>query len=342
MASSLFFSRQAEIRPSEKRHVVACVDSSEHSARVLPHAYAIAGALGMPVTLLQVLEAKAAVPARADPIEWDLRRHEARSMLRAMAAHQEPATAPGIHLAEGIIADEIIRYLQDQRDNLLVLGTQGNQGEQSSGRQCLGGTVHTVLDRTLDSVLLVPDGPGTAKPRYERIIVPLDGSPWSESIMPLAVRVARSTDAELILAHVVPAPELTEPHPLEPEDIELRQRVLERNELTARYYLDRLRRHLCVQGPRVRVLLRHGDNVCTSLARMVASEAVDLVIMSARGHSNCCHDDVRYGHVTSYLMSHATTPVLVIRPKTALVDAEPTLIADHHFSRMPSGSRDEA
>ncbi len=340
MASSFFFSRKAQVTPPEQHHVVVCVDCSDHADKVLPHAYAIAGALGMQVTLLQVLEAKPARAARPDPIEWDLRRHEARSVLRGMAVHPEPScVAANIHLAEGLVADEIIRFTSGKCDSLLVMGTQSEPG---SGRQCLGGTVHNVLDRATDSVLLVPDGPSTRTSRYQRIIVPLDGSPWSESIMPLAVRVARATGAELILAHVVPAPELTETHPLEPEDLELRRRVLARNELTARYYLDRLCRHVTTQGPRVRVVLKHGDNVCTSLARMVAAEAADLVIMSARGHSNCCHDDVRYGHVSSYVMSHATIPVLVIRPKTALIDVDPVLIADHAFGRTPSGSRDEA
>jgi nucleotide-binding universal stress UspA family protein len=261
-------------------------------------------------------------------------------MLRGLAEHPEsPSGVVSIHLAEGIIADEIIRFSNWQRENLLVLGTQSEHG---AGRHCMGGTVHNVLDHATDLVLLVPAGGSTGTPRYQRIFVPLDGSPWSESIMPLAVRVARATGAELILAHIVPAPELTEPHPLEPEDLELRQRVLERNEVTARYYLDRLRRHVCAQGLHVRVVVRHGDNICTSLAQMVAAEGADLVIMSARGHGNCCHEDLRYGHIASYLMSHATMPVLVARPKTAMIDVEPALIADHHVSRMPMGSRDEA
>ena len=340
MASSLFFARQAESTPAETRHVVVCVGGSEQAARVLPHAHAVADALGMPVTLLQVLEAQPVHPARADPIEWDLRRHEARSALRGMAAQpKSPGAAPNIHLAEGVIADEIIHFTNGQRDNLLVLGTQREPG---SGRRHLGGTVHNVLDRATNSVLLVPDSPSPATSVYQRIILPLDGSPWSESILPLALRIARATDAELVLAHVVPAPELTEPQPLEPEDLDLRQRVLERNEATARYYLDRLRRHVGVQGLRVRVVLRRGDNVCTALARMVAAEGADLVIMSARGHSNCCHEDVRYGHVTTYLMSHAVIPVLVIRPKAALAELEPALISDATCNRMPAASRDEA
>jgi nucleotide-binding universal stress UspA family protein len=339
MDSSIFFSGQSDPTPAEKSHVVVCVGCSEHAARVLPHAYAIAGALGMPVTLLQVLEAKPAHVGRPDPIEWDLRRHEAQFMLRGLAQHPEPsAGVAGIHLAEGLIANEIIRFTNGQRGNLLVLGTQSEHGAR---KHCIGGMVSDVLDHAMDSVLLVPTSVTTETPYYQRILVPLDGSPQAESILPLAVRVARATHAELILAHVVPGPELTEPYPLEPEDLELRQRVLERNEVTARHYLDRLRRHLCAQGLHVRVVVKHGDNICTSLAQTVAAEGTNLVIMSARGHGDCCHEDLRYGHVASYLMSHATMPVLVARPKTALIDADPVLIADHNFSRMPMGSRDE-
>ena len=332
--SSAFFSDHSAAKQAGIRQVVACVDNSENAAQIIPHAYAIAEALGVPVTLLQVLEAKPTQQSRPDPIEWDLRRREARSMLRELAnCSESSAEVADIQLAEGLIADEIIRFMNGHRDRLLVLGTQG---EHVAGRHCIGGTVHNVLDRATDSVLLVPTSAIATRPGFDRIIVPLDGSPWAESVMPLAVRVAQTTDAELVLVHVVPAPELTEPRPLEPEDMELRCRVIERNERTAHDYLDRLRRQLSAQGLHVRVVMKRGDNVCTTLAEIVAAEAADLVIMSARGHGSSQHSDVRYGNVASYLMTHATMPVLIARPHTAMRDPQDTLIASRQFSRMPA------
>jgi nucleotide-binding universal stress UspA family protein len=334
MMSGVLFSNHSAAKPAGTSHVVACVDHSENAAKLIPHAYAIAEALGVPVTLLQVLEATPTQQSRPDPIEWDLRRHEARSMLRELADDpKSSAEVAGIQLAEGQIADEIIRFTNGYRDRLLVLGTQG---ENIAGRHCIGGTVHNVLDRATDSVLLVPTSANVAHPSYDRIIVPLDGSPWAESVMPLAVRVAQATDAELVLVHVVPAPELTEPRPLEPEDMDLRCRVIERNERTAHDYLDRLRRQLSSQGLHVRVVMKRGDNVCTALAQIVATEGADLIIMSARGHGSCQHDDVRYGNVTSYLMTHAAMPVLIARPHTAMQNPEAALVANQHFSRMPA------
>jgi nucleotide-binding universal stress UspA family protein len=136
--------------------------------------------------------------------------------------------------------------------------------------------------------------------------------------------------------HIVPVPELTEPRPLEPDDIELRSRVIERNELTARDYLDRIRKQLSARELRVRVIMTRCDNVCTTLAQIVAAEAADLVIMCARGHGSCQHSDVRYGSVASYLMTHVTMPVLIARPDTTMPKPETALIASPQFSRMPT------
>jgi nucleotide-binding universal stress UspA family protein len=333
MIRSAFFSAQPAVKLAGPRHVIACIDCSEHAAKVISHAYAIGDALSAPVTLLQVLETRQAQVIRPDPIEWDLRRHEARSSLRHLAECSESKPdAADIQLAEGQIADEIIRFTNGHRDNLLVLGTHG---EHCADRQCIGGTVHSVLDRATDSILLVPVTATAEAPSYERIAVPLDGSCWAESVLPLAVRAARAMEAELVLVHVVPSPELTAPRPFEPEDLELRRRVIERNELTARDYLDRLRRQLSDQGLRVRVVLKHADNVRTKLGQIIAAEGADLVIMSARGQGSSHPTDVRYGNVTSYLMTHAMIPVLIARPHTAISDLDAVSTAAHEYSRMP-------
>lgn len=49
--------------------------------------------------------------------------------------------------------------------------------------------------------------------RYQKIIVPLDGSAWSEAVLPNAIDVARTYGSELILLHVqpVPLPEFIDP-----------------------------------------------------------------------------------------------------------------------------------
>ncbi|MEY4722359.1 MAG: hypothetical protein RIQ46_2084 [Pseudomonadota bacterium] len=316
----------------ETRQIVACLDRSEQAARVMDHAFAIGQAMDAPVTLLQVLETGPEPASRPDPIEWDLRRREARALLDDLARSQTgTAQGTGVQLAEGAVADAIVRFAEGNRENLLVLGMGG--GGNGSAGHCIGATLHDVLEHTFHSVLLVPTGAAAPSPGYRRIVVPLDGSPWAESAVPLAVRLARASSAELVLAHVVPSPELTEPRPLEPEDIELRRQVIARNEAAARDYLERLRRQLAMRDIAARVVLRHGENVRRMLARIVATEQADLVILSARGHGSCEHSDVRYGSVASYLMTHAPVPVLVARPQVARAPAEAALIRNPQPTR---------
>ncbi len=101
----------------------------------------------------------------------------------------------------------------------------------------MGATVHKVLMQTPAPVLLVPvEAPLPAAP-YRRVVVPLDGSRWAESVLPLAVRLAKASEAELLLVHVVPTPEMIEARPLEVEDKKLQQALIERNEQAARSYL---------------------------------------------------------------------------------------------------------
>jgi len=334
MMSSTHIAKPSIETTADIHHVVVCIDNSKQAARIIPHGYVMAEALGAPVTLLQVLEAKPTYSVRPDPIEWDLRRQEARSKLRELA--DEPTSAaevPDIYLAEGTAVDEIIRFTNRQQNNLLVLGTHG---ENISGGQCIGSTVRNVLDQVADAILLIPISTRAPTPHYQRIIVPLDGSSWAESVIPMAVRIAQKIDAELVLAHVVPIPELTEPSPLEPEDMELRCQVSERNERTAHEYLNRLCRHLLSQGLHVSTVMKRSESVCSELAQIVAAEAAALVIMSARGHGSRQHSHVlRYGTVTSYMMTHTEMPLLIIPPRMAIEVPEVAFFASHQFSRIP-------
>lgn len=320
----------------ERFDVIACVGRSPEADFIVPHALAIGRALGAPVTLFQVLEGQPARDRRPDPIEWDLRRHEARRILGGLATVGGTANAcASIALAEGRPVDEICRYANGKAECLIILGRSAGEGGDPRG---VGSTVHNLAGRAPGSILLVPSGvDADPTPRYQRVLVPVDGSPWAESVLPLAVRLAKANGAELILTHVVPAPELTETGPLEPEDIQLRARVVERNERTALAYLARVKAYLADKGVRVRTLTRRGDDVRATLNSLISSEAADLVVLSARGHGGRHHVDQRYGSVSAYLMAQSPVPLLIVRPSEA--DPAPGLREENRYLRRPSAGR---
>jgi len=299
-------------RPGVK-HVIACVDRSEHARKVVLHAFAVASALRVPVTLVRVLEKPPTNGFRPDPVEWDIKHREAWNDLTRLA--EAPANGVEIidaELVEGQTAEEICRCARERSAELIVLGTHGERGPGEYG---IGSTARSILEKAARNVLLVPIFTASAVvPHYRRILVPLDGSSWSESVLPLAMRLARAFGAELILVHVLPVPELIETDPLEAEDIELRERLIDRNERVARSYLDRVRGYAAEHDIKVRALTLRGDDIRSSLTKIIGSERVDLVVLSARGHGGTRVSDVPYGNVAGYLITHSPVPMLIVRP----------------------------
>lgn len=290
--------------------VIACIDCTDRNAWVFPHAVALATALDFPVTLLQVLDGDAAPGTRPDPIERNLRRREALCALdRCASAVASPTPQTSIELTEGPTADEICRFIRGKDDGLIVLGRRGRKEIGGSG---MGGTVQKILAQAPGPVLLVPVEAQSPSQAYQRILVPLDGSRWAESVLPLAARIARAANAEIVLAHVVPSPEMIEARPLEMEDKQLRQSLINRNEQAARSYLQRIKSNLAATGLPVRVVSTRGDDVREVLNDLIQREAVDLAVMSARGHSRQHVADVPYGSVATYLMTHCPVPMLVM------------------------------
>ncbi|PBN42886.1 universal stress protein [Sphingobium sp. D43FB] len=311
--------------------IVACIDCTDRNAWIYPHALALATTLDVPITLLQVLDGDTSPDTRPDPIECNLRRREAlRALDRCAAAVQAPSTQTTIELAEGPTADEICRFVRDCDDGTVVLG---RRGRQESGRTGMGGTVHKVLSQAPGPVLLVPVEAAVPARAYRRIVVPLDGSRWAESVLPLAVRLTRAANAELLLVHVVPTPEMIEARPLEVEDKRLRQSLIERNEQAARSYLDRIKSNLSTSGLRVRTISIRGDDVREALSDLIQRKGADLAVLSARGHSHQHVSDVPYGTVASYLMAHCNVPMLVT-PSTSRT-AQTSIPTGNNRLRLP-------
>jgi nucleotide-binding universal stress UspA family protein len=150
--------------------------------------------------------------------------------------------------------------------------------------------------------------------RYTRILVPLDGSPRAESALPLATRVARKHGAELVLVHVVPVPELTRVYPLATEDVELEQKLIERNERVGRLYIDQLRAQVSERGLRVGAVLTRGRDIRSELLRITSESQADLVVVAAHGRSG--RTERPLGSVSGHLAEHCTTPLLIVRERS--------------------------
>ena len=297
------------------RRIVVCVDGSEMGDTLVLHAAAAAEAFSVPLTILRVLESDSNADATPpDPLDWDVRQREARADLdRLLLLARQRQIDVQAELIQGRAAEQICGWALQHHADLTVLASHGEHGRTA---WALSSTARKLVDGVPGSLLLVPaDGARQegSPVRYRRIMVPLDGSTRAESVLPIATRVAMAHHAELLVAHVTPAPELTRVGPLTAQDLELEQRVIARNERVAHGYLDQIRARMSEAGVTARVVVSRVGDARTRLARLARREGVDLIVLSAYGRRG--PRDTPCGSVTAHLLTHLATPLLVFRER---------------------------
>jgi len=297
--------------------VLVPLDGSPLAERSLPYLLAITSALGPRVTLLHVLEPphSLALARGIDAVEWEMLRAERQAYLAGIAARlKQHGVESDMELAQGIPAEQIARFAKRHAVDLIVLTSHGEGG--GAAGWTLGATAQKIIGTAATSLFIVPVTPGTSAiddgdVQLHRMLLPLDCSRRAECILPAASELARSHDAELVLAHIVSEPEMPRRMGPSREDVELAQKLVERNRREASEYLREIQGRLSAESGRVDVRLRVASNPVQTLQELAEREAVDLVILAAHGSTGDIHQ--RYGGVAAQLLQAGLGPVMILQ-----------------------------
>jgi len=303
-------------RPSEPKHsgrrILVCVDRSTLSEVCVPHAVALAKTFGSALTLAHVMQPhhENGASQRNDALGWEISRQEAQAYLERLQKDvaQRVGTPVDIRLEQGRPADRIIDLAREVSADLIVIGSRGEGG---AAPHALGSTVLQVLGAARTSLFVAhacSGAPAEAAPK--RILVPLDGSPRSESVLPAAARIARAHGAELLLVHVVQEPLATALLPAA-EDMDLAQKLAGLLESGAKRYLDLLQKQLAYEVTSVRTLVIRHASAPQCLLEVSQKEQADLIVLSA--HGSACDSSRSFGSVTACLLTHTAVPVLTLQ-----------------------------
>jgi nucleotide-binding universal stress UspA family protein len=310
------------------RRVIACVDLSAHARVVAQAAASLALALDLPLTLFHVIEL--AGGQRPDPFEWNLRRQQARNQLaRLRSGLPLESKSISIEVAEG----EPVHAICDRGaapGSIVVLGVN----EPGGHLFFRGRTAQPVLESGVAPVLLVPKGLAPAGPSFARILVPLDGSHFSEAALAEATRLARKTGAELLLTHVVAEAGMMAFGLPESVDLELRLKLDRHNQSVASDFLEQATRRVAQQGLKVRCMCLKGEPRST-LQQAIADAKPSLVILSARGQGGRLGLDLAIGSTASYLLDHLVGPTMIIPAASASSD-RPVVPAPEYRMTSPN------
>lgn len=297
-------------------HILVPLDGSSLAECVLPHVILFAKVFGCKVTVLQALEQSHDIEKDRviDPLNWLIHKNKAEMYLAGIVSQlQKTGIEAESQIVEGQAAEGIINFAQRKEVDLIALSSHGLSG--ISGWN-VSSVVQKVMLCSYKSILLIRAYQSEANRenrnfRYNRILLPLDGSRRAEYAFPLAINLARNLKAQLLLTQVVVQPEMPRQVPLTQEDTELSKRIVDRNRSVAVQYLEHLKAQLSDRKVDVQCRLMVGEHPISILHNLICTEKVDLMLLVAHGHTG----DLKwpFGSVTTSFIAYGTSTLLILQ-----------------------------
>jgi nucleotide-binding universal stress UspA family protein len=316
--------------------VLVPLDGSLLAECVLPHVVAIARAFDAKVILLRVLEKNRANGSVQlfDLLNWQIKKTEAKLYLEKISERliksklQVEAT-----VLEGLVAESITEFAQSQGAKLIILSSHGRNGLSQWG---ISSVTQKIIFSAPTSVLIIraqqPAANKSIDRQYIRMMVPLDGSLRAENVLPMVTLLARFHQSQIHIVHVVKTPEIARQMPLAREEVELSDRIVNRNREEAIRYLDQVRQQSHLEAIDVQTRLLTSDNAAAALHELAEKEGIDMVALSAHGYSG--YKQWPYGSMVNNFVLYSKVPLLIVQDLPAkeepdIIDMAPRERTEH-------------
>jgi nucleotide-binding universal stress UspA family protein len=295
--------------------ILVPLDGSETAEAILPQVHRFLARHAAEVLLLQVAPSYApdfhfAVPGQHGTVTAYVRKR-AFELINAGI----PARAIVRH---GFAAEQILDTAATEGATMIAMSTHGRTG---LSRFVLGSVAEKVLRASPLPVLVVRSFPHAELSRgrleelpFRRILVPLDGSEASCSVVPLVLSFARPLDAQVTLLHV------EEPDPLAPHWPHAEAAVVQ---------AERALTEACIPNLRER---RQGDPA-SEILRFAEERSTDLIVMGTHGRSGPTR--WVFGSVTEKVLRAGTLPLIVARRLPEPTRERPAAIAETSATLPP-------
>src|SRR3990172_368335 len=288
------------------------LDGSKVAEQVLPYARFLAKALAIPVELLGVVDPEGLVafsdPARGRHVDTLVAESTSRTAIYLeTTARSFQGVQVKVAVGKGKPEDAVIEKAAADKDTLIVMATHGRSGIQ---RWLLGSVADKVLHGSTNHVLLVranEPGKTDGEAALKTVIVPLDGSPLAETVLPGIVDLAKKMKLEVIFmrAFALPPAVTGDEYGTYIDEL-LRHMEAEAGD----YFAEKVRevKAIGVEKASSVVQIGYGAEEIITLARKTAD---NLVAMCTHGRSGIKRWVL--GSVTERVVRHSGDPVLIIR-----------------------------
>lgn len=310
--------------------IMVPLDGSVFAERALPLALAAAEP-GTEVCLVSVLEPPfpdlfiqdvdelgGVFPASEAYLEAALETREAglRGYLDTVAGRvaERHDGEPRTELLDGVPVDALNDHVRRIEPDLVVMTTHGRSG---LSRAWLGSVADGLIRHCVKPVLLARPGDDGAVDldqtvELERVLVPLDGSGLSESILPDVTRFCRSTGAACTLLSVV-VPPLEPGSTYVPQTPAMTRELLEEARERALGYLESAAGRLSDEGVDVSTETVVHPVAASAILEAADRTGADVIAMATHGRTGFRR--LILGSVGDKVLRGAGVPVMLRRPE---------------------------
>jgi nucleotide-binding universal stress UspA family protein len=293
------------------------LDGSALAEVVLIYARELAGRLNLDLDLLHVCKPEEAdvLPMRQAYIEQmaaNLRSQSEKIRLEHGRNADKPIAAKG-KVTVGYPADEILKYTEENKVDLIMLSTHGRSG---IGRWGLGSVADKVIHATEIPVWLVPSEIREEviydKVPKHNIVIPLDGYQKAETVIPYVLDLARQRAAETKITLVTVTQPSSPPVSTYPsKNFYLSQQMKEiRGDIDE--YLAGVADRIRKEGFESQAVRLVGEPV-DEIFKYVSTHPTQLIALST--HSSTGLTRLLFGNLTENIIRRfKKTPIFLVKP----------------------------
>jgi nucleotide-binding universal stress UspA family protein len=299
----------------EIKSIVCPVDFSEFSVRAYHHALSLAEHYRAKLIAQHIIELShypyadyAASAGDYENFSRAMREGGKQQLREFVKKHAQGEIQPELVVSQGTASDSILAFAQEQKMDLIVMGTHGRRGFD---RLMLGTTTDRVMRRSFCPVLAVSKAPPESSPansasdagaseerhhvhRLNRIVFCTDFSENSERALNYAISATREYDAELTMLHV-----------FEHANSASNEGII----ATAAGQLDKLIPPEERKSLKIKTEVRVGEPY-QQIIQHAEEARIDLVVMAVRGRGAL--DLAVFGSTTYRVMQLGPCPVLAV------------------------------
>ncbi|MBI3510677.1 MAG: universal stress protein [Bacteroidetes bacterium] len=276
------------------KKILVPVDFSETSTKAAAHASYLSRLTGADMLLLHVLPLNNYYFEMPEPVlVEDSRAEIGRRAEQQLNDLSEQATSDyNIHprqiRSRGRVANEIIQTAEDEKVDLIIMGTHGAKGFEEL---FLGSNAHKVV--TLAKCPVITIQPHAKDPGFKNIILPIDRSPHSREKVNLAVKLAIAYDSTL---HILGLPDNSE------SDEYAKLQII----------LHQVEHFVKNSGVRCTCQTAAGENMAHEALRYGERMNADLIIIMTDHESRLT--GIFLGPLAKQIVNHSRIPVMSIKP----------------------------